>query len=496
MVSEIDIVCGNNYKLSHSALEHRHHMTTPRLSICVPTYKRANLLRETLAHLHEVCDDTIEIVISDNCSPDGTQDVVDSFSRQFRHFRAVRQRENRGAMRNQAAVLALASGQYVYILHDDDRIHMSGIETAVSILQERPDIVAVYGGYEEWIPSTGRRNPLRWVEQRTDFAQGDKLGVVNRFTLLWLPVSRTDIVRRFCTFERRSFGMCELIGSLLEHGGISVIPDLFYMHAHTEPRTEYELTENWYHDAYRADFECFMGRCGPFDHAELARFISTRTTVAYEQGMRFAAIKGDFLCERHFALRARGYGLLPEPKVRSWEAKALVGMVAERLVSKVEAIPEISEIVFEASPRLLPLRKQLATVAPQYALVEISDDSPNQHQLKPHQFLVTYRYGSFESGAPVECEPTLSAAVEDLIATCRITDQPLAFDAAGVVASASAPAPPLQLASIAKPASPAAAAPSGLEYNAVSDSTKRVGRNDPCPCGSGKKYKACHGRLS
>jgi len=24
----------------------------------------------------------------------------------------------------------------------------------------------------------------------------------------------------------------------------------------------------------------------------------------------------------------------------------------------------------------------------------------------------------------------------------------------------------------------------------------RVGRNDPCPCGSGKKYKHCHGKLS
>ena len=22
----------------------------------------------------------------------------------------------------------------------------------------------------------------------------------------------------------------------------------------------------------------------------------------------------------------------------------------------------------------------------------------------------------------------------------------------------------------------------------------KIGRNDPCPCGSGKKYKACHGR--
>ena len=24
----------------------------------------------------------------------------------------------------------------------------------------------------------------------------------------------------------------------------------------------------------------------------------------------------------------------------------------------------------------------------------------------------------------------------------------------------------------------------------------KIGRNDPCPCGSGKKYKQCHGRLS
>ncbi|MBK8500519.1 MAG: SEC-C domain-containing protein [Flavobacteriales bacterium] len=23
---------------------------------------------------------------------------------------------------------------------------------------------------------------------------------------------------------------------------------------------------------------------------------------------------------------------------------------------------------------------------------------------------------------------------------------------------------------------------------------KKAGRNDPCPCGSGKKYKQCHGK--
>jgi preprotein translocase subunit SecA len=26
--------------------------------------------------------------------------------------------------------------------------------------------------------------------------------------------------------------------------------------------------------------------------------------------------------------------------------------------------------------------------------------------------------------------------------------------------------------------------------------SEKIGRNDPCPCGSGKKYKQCHGKLS
>ena len=39
---------------------------------------------------------------------------------------------------------------------------------------------------------------------------------------------------------------------------------------------------------------------------------------------------------------------------------------------------------------------------------------------------------------------------------------------------------------------PTAAAPAP----APAEDGMRVGRNDPCPCGSGKKYKACHGKLA
>jgi uncharacterized protein YecA (UPF0149 family) len=36
------------------------------------------------------------------------------------------------------------------------------------------------------------------------------------------------------------------------------------------------------------------------------------------------------------------------------------------------------------------------------------------------------------------------------------------------------------------------AAPTGQERSAVVN----VGRNEPCPCGSGKKYKQCHGAFT
>ena len=44
---------------------------------------------------------------------------------------------------------------------------------------------------------------------------------------------------------------------------------------------------------------------------------------------------------------------------------------------------------------------------------------------------------------------------------------------------------------LAPTTAPALSAPQSMD-----DGTYKVGRNDPCPCGSGKKYKQCHGRLA
>jgi preprotein translocase subunit SecA len=52
---------------------------------------------------------------------------------------------------------------------------------------------------------------------------------------------------------------------------------------------------------------------------------------------------------------------------------------------------------------------------------------------------------------------------------------------------------PIQREQVAKPIDPAQMS-SDSKRTPIKKSTTKVGRNDPCPCGSGKKYKHCCGK--
>ena len=117
----------------------------PRLSICMPTYNRADLLAETLAHLEKACGDDVEVVVSDNHSPDHTQEVIARFAPRFRHFRSVRQPVNRGPFPNHAAAIQLGTGDYIYTLNDDDELYMEGLRAAMAVLDSDPQIVPCTG---------------------------------------------------------------------------------------------------------------------------------------------------------------------------------------------------------------------------------------------------------------------------------------------------------------------------------------------------------------
>jgi preprotein translocase subunit SecA len=84
-----------------------------------------------------------------------------------------------------------------------------------------------------------------------------------------------------------------------------------------------------------------------------------------------------------------------------------------------------------------------------------------------------------EAARPMEFQHAESAA-----ATAD-AEAAIAVDAA--VADGAAPAP--------RRALPTAAAAASVQPETFVRELPKVGRNDPCPCGSGKKYKQCHGQL-
>lgn len=114
------------------------------LSICIPTFNRINLLKEALRAIknQENTFDTsiIEIVISDNASSDGTEEyikkfIVDNSSLSINYFL---QEENLGPDANILNTVRLASGQFVYLLSDDDILLPGSINKLISLVSDNP----------------------------------------------------------------------------------------------------------------------------------------------------------------------------------------------------------------------------------------------------------------------------------------------------------------------------------------------------------------------
>jgi len=118
----------------------------PKLvSVGIPTYNRADMLRRSVESV--LCQDymLIEILISDNSSTDDTQNICQQFCEKDERVKYVQQSSNIGASANFKNVLARASGEYFMWLGDDDWIDLTYISLCVSLLASDPDIALVSG---------------------------------------------------------------------------------------------------------------------------------------------------------------------------------------------------------------------------------------------------------------------------------------------------------------------------------------------------------------
>lgn len=117
-------------------------MNNPLLSICIPTYNRALYLDESLANLdsqfanNPELVEMVEVVISDNASIDQTAAVAQKYQNKYKNFKYFRNNENLGADKNYINSVLKASGEYGWIIGDDDLIVKGGLDFVVDFLKK------------------------------------------------------------------------------------------------------------------------------------------------------------------------------------------------------------------------------------------------------------------------------------------------------------------------------------------------------------------------
>lgn len=90
----------------------------PFFSFVVPTYNRASDLKFALYCIFRQSFSDYEIVISDNCSTDNTENIINKLkNKKIRYFR---NRKNIGMILNQKKAIECAKGEYVFLHGDDD----------------------------------------------------------------------------------------------------------------------------------------------------------------------------------------------------------------------------------------------------------------------------------------------------------------------------------------------------------------------------------------
>ncbi|WP_081627064.1 glycosyltransferase [Bordetella sp. FB-8] len=110
----------------------------PFVSIVIPTYNRANDLRRCLHSALAIDCDDMEIIVSDNASPDNTQEVIQEFNDP--RIRAFRQKENIYGDPNFLFIIEAAAGEWIITLTDDDWILPQAVSVIRAAVAANPNV--------------------------------------------------------------------------------------------------------------------------------------------------------------------------------------------------------------------------------------------------------------------------------------------------------------------------------------------------------------------
>ena len=120
---------------------------SPRVSVVLTTYNRDSVLSTTIEGILGQTYQDFELVISDDCSSDNTEDIGRKYQEYDRRIRYRRNERNLRMPGNLNAGIRVATGEYIANVHDGDIYHATLLGKWVTALDACPGAGFVFNAY-------------------------------------------------------------------------------------------------------------------------------------------------------------------------------------------------------------------------------------------------------------------------------------------------------------------------------------------------------------
>lgn len=114
-----------------------------KLSICIATFKRGDVIAETLDSIVCQLQDEVEVIIVDGASPDSTAEEVRRYVRDYANVRYFCEDTNSGVDQDYDKAVGYAQGRYCWLMPDDDLLRPGAVTRVLDAIDEGPELIVV-----------------------------------------------------------------------------------------------------------------------------------------------------------------------------------------------------------------------------------------------------------------------------------------------------------------------------------------------------------------
>ena len=230
-----------------------------QITVCLLTYNHVELIESTIASILRQTLSGYEVVVSDDCSTDGTWERIVDLSAADARLKPVRTPRNLGMPGNANFAIAQSPRPFVALLHHDDLYREDLLERWLRVMEAHPDVGFVFNPYGVHESEHIFTNPF--ASERMDGRWFLEKHLLPRWGC---PVRGTAMIRR---------SAWEKVGGMREQFGLLADVDLWMRlaaiaavgHVAEPVITIRHARPDYYPDIYKGDKWSWQRQCYLYD---------------------------------------------------------------------------------------------------------------------------------------------------------------------------------------------------------------------------------------